>query len=120
LYHGHKMAFASGAVVDHCHHLGRDSFLRQHFNYGRGAWMFHQRRANRNKQSMRLEPLRFYVDLVCYPLRDAHSGRGLLISTLLMMTQFANAAGFAWEGLARRRQANSTQTLSAQALNRAQ
>jgi len=68
LYLGHRLLFAPEAVVYHAHDLTLRSFWRQHFNYGRGAYCFHQVRAARSGRSRpKIEPLSFYLDLLRHP-----------------------------------------------------
>jgi GT2 family glycosyltransferase len=82
------------AVVRHYHALSAAGFLRQHFNYGRGARRFHGDRDGRARGRLSPEPLRFYADLVAYPLSRPELRRRYRIATLLLLAQVANAAGF--------------------------
>jgi len=99
---GLRLVYAPQAVVRHAHELSLTSFCRQHFNYGRGAFHFHRLRAERTKERSPVEPARFYVDLVRYPVR--HGGRHgpLLYAMLLGISQVANAAGFYAESIRHR------------------
>ena len=90
------MVYEPAAVIEHHHDLDLSSFVRQHFNYGRGAYHFRRLRRARGRAS-RLEPLRFYRDLVLFPFGRQPVARALLISVLLCLAQFANAAGFFWQ-----------------------
>ena len=57
LHHGQHMIFAPEAVADHAYRLTLRTFYWQHFNYGRGAWHFHQTRARRAQEtSVRICP----------------------------------------------------------------
>jgi GT2 family glycosyltransferase len=47
LHCGYRMTYAPEAIVRHAHALTLPGFCRQHFNYGRGAFRFYQRRARR-------------------------------------------------------------------------
>ena len=67
-------------------------FLRQHFNYGRGAAHFHRIRASRPIP----EPASFYRELILHPWRAGERER-VRTSALLALSQAANAAGYAWE-----------------------
>lgn len=99
LDHGYAMTYAPEAVSDHSHTLAFGSFWRQHFTYGRGAFSFHRARARRGGRRISIEPLRFYLGLLRYPLARSRDLRGLKLAGLLMMSQMANAAGFAWQRL---------------------
>jgi len=93
---GFRMVFISEAVVEHFHSLTWRTFLRQHFNYGRGAFYFHKKRATRRGHPIRIERLSFYLRSLRYPFSQAQSCKALL-ATLILGAQAANAAGFFWE-----------------------
>lgn len=86
--------YAPDATVRHLHRLGPRTFWRQHWNYGRGAFHFHQARARRGDGTLRPEPLRFYTGLLRYPLGREPLPRALLQTSLLAMSQAANALGY--------------------------
>jgi GT2 family glycosyltransferase len=89
---GREIRYAPAAIVHHAHLLGLGTFLRQHFNYGRGAARFH-----RIRESAPIpEPPSFYRELILYPWRERHRGRARQ-SALLAVSQVANVAGYAWE-----------------------
>jgi GT2 family glycosyltransferase len=94
VHHGYKMIYAPEAVVYHAHALTLRTFWRQHFNYGRGAFHFHQIRARYGQTTIAVEPLSFYVNLVAYPFSHGRVGRSLLVAALLVIAQVANVAGF--------------------------
>jgi len=100
---GLELIQAPAAVVDHFHALTLSGFWRQHYNYGRGAWRFHRARADRGSGRVRLEPFRFYRDLICAPFRREPRRRPWPIAALLVLSQLANAAGFYRERFRRRR-----------------
>jgi GT2 family glycosyltransferase len=97
LHHGYQMVYVPEAQVYHAHKLSLRSFWRQHFNYGRGAFHFHQVRAKRNQESMKVEPSTFYSDLVRYPFSTPTKHSGILLTSLFFVSQVANVAGFFWE-----------------------
>jgi hypothetical protein len=88
------MAYAPEALVYHAHRLTLYSFCRQQFNYGRGAFRFHQLRARRGLDHFRLEPLSFYVNMLRYPLAEIQGRKKYLILALIVLSQATNAAGF--------------------------
>jgi glycosyltransferase involved in cell wall biosynthesis len=99
LYHGYEMNYKPNAVVYHSHFLNFLSFLKQHFNYGRGAFYFHKVRAKRRKEGIKIEPLPFYLNLLLYPFSEQGGWKGLYIAVLLIISQLANATGFLWEAV---------------------
>ena len=101
---GGALRFVPDAVVHHQHTMGLAGFWRQHRNYGRGAYEVHRRRADRAGDGrMRVEPWRFYRDLVTYPLGRLPRGRAAGAMALLATSQAANALGFVEEAYAARR-----------------
>jgi GT2 family glycosyltransferase len=90
---GGRLVFSPEALVEHRHDLGLHSFVRQQFDYGRGARRYHERRAARGGHRVRLEPPGFYLDLLRYPFRACGS-RALPIAALALLAQAANTAGF--------------------------
>ncbi|HVT89445.1 MAG TPA: glycosyltransferase family 2 protein, partial [Tepidisphaeraceae bacterium] len=93
---GKQMAYSADAVIEHAHHLTFTKYWRQHFHYGRGAFRFHQLRATRGQQPLRVEPMSFYWNLLAYPYKCGLASAGE-ITILLWISQAANALGFFWE-----------------------
>jgi glycosyltransferase involved in cell wall biosynthesis len=93
LHQGGRMLHAPDALVHHRHDLNFITLWRQHFNYGRGAFLFHKMRARRGSGELRPDPS-FYLELFRYPLTNVAGMRGLLIEALMAEMQLANAAGF--------------------------
>lgn len=91
---GHRMVYRPDLVVLHAHHLGFKSFLRQHVNYGRGAFRFRSRAPRGPSRRIRLEPLRFYLGMPVYAFRKLPLRRALSVTLLLVLSQVANAMGF--------------------------
>lgn len=100
---GHAFVYAPAAVVHHFHALTSRRFARQHFGYGRGAFTFHARRAQRGNHRVRVEPFSFYTALLAYPFGRSAGWRAAVGSALMVAAQTANAAGFFWEQHAARR-----------------
>ena len=98
---GRRMLYAPSAVIDHHHDLTFASFVRQHFVYGRGAYLFRHKQHGRGREH-RLEPLRFYRNLLLYPFGRMPFLQSLRITALLCVSQAANALGFFWELRAQR------------------
>jgi len=105
LHAGSRLVYAPEAVVRHSHDLSLVRFWRQHDWYGQGAHRFHRARALRRQEPVRIEPLRFYRDLLSISF-DRHRGaEALILSGLVGLSQVANAAGFfreKWTGRAGR------------------
>lgn len=97
LHHDYPMTYAPEVQIYHAHHLTLHKFWRQHFNYGRGAFCFHQARAGRAGDRVQVEPLSFYFHLLTYPLSQGAYLRALPLSILFFVSQVANVAGFFWE-----------------------
>jgi len=109
-HHGFTMYYSPAMEVYHAHTLTLGSFWRQHFNYGRGAFCFHQIRAKREENSIQVEPLSFYINLLTYPFAKLSSQPKLLISGLFFLSQVANVMGFAWERTKQQRRPESVQS----------
>lgn len=103
LHNGYRMTYAPEAVVYHAHALMFRTFWQQHFNYGRGAFYFHQVRARRGQGRIKLEPLSFYLHLFRSPSSQVHGRHALVLAGLLGVTQGANAVGFLTELFKRRK-----------------
>jgi len=89
---GRRLLYVRDAVVAHAHPLTFGGFLRQHFNYGRGAFQFHCIRARRDQAPIQVEPVSFYVDLLRLPLTLKR--RTVRLMGLVFLSQVANAVGF--------------------------
>lgn len=97
LDHGYRMTYAPEVQVYHRHILTLSNFWRQHFNYGRGAFRFHQIRTRDPSGRFQIEPLSFYLNMLSYPFSSGRTTIAFLFSGLLFITQIANASGFLWE-----------------------
>lgn len=97
LSRGYRMTYAPEVQVYHTHPLTLRTFWRQHFTYGRGAFLFHRVRAQRNRQRIRVEPLSFYMNLFRYPFGTASGRHALRLAALMALSQVAHTIGFLWE-----------------------
>ncbi|ELR97378.1 glycosyltransferase family 2 protein [Gloeocapsa sp. PCC 73106] len=97
---GYVLNYVPEAEIDHAHYLTLPKFWRQHFNYGRGAYVFHQIKAKRQQEKIKVEPISFYLNLLGYPLVRKSLTQGTLIAALFWLSQVANAAGFFKQKLA--------------------
>jgi glycosyltransferase involved in cell wall biosynthesis len=94
---GFRLSYVTDVVVKHFHALTLYQFWRQHLNYGRGGYRFHQLRYRRGGGSVRIEPLRFYNGMLSLPFGRVSFPRALAIDVLMAISQIANATGFMWE-----------------------
>jgi glycosyltransferase involved in cell wall biosynthesis len=101
LHRGHRLVFAKEVVVFHSHLLTFSDFLRQHFNYGCGAYQFRRKYSKLGEKGVKLESPSFYINLVTYPLFVLPIRRKLNFFLLFVLSQAANAVGFYWKGLNR-------------------
>lgn len=84
----------SNALIFHHHNLCFVGFLKQHFNYGRGAYIYRRRRKN-------VYPLTtsfgFYISLLLYPFRQKKRGRCMRKALLLLLSQIMNFIGYLYQ-----------------------
>ncbi len=92
--HGLPMSVMPLAVVGHAHRLDFRSFLRQHFNYGRGRWFCEKRRTKQNAGPPDWSGLPFYLKLLIYPLGRFPFFKALAMCWLSTCSQLATAAGY--------------------------
>ena len=97
LYHGRRMVYAPEVLVYHAHLLTLRSFWWQHHDYGRGAFCFHQARAQRGRGRVRLEPARFYLNLLRCPFSQSQEGQKLQVTALMALSQVAHTTGYVRE-----------------------
>lgn len=97
LHRGYGMVYAPEIRVRHAHNMTFTGFWRQHFNYGRGAFRFHQMRSLYSQKHKKREPLSFYANLMLYPFSQPWSRITPFIGMLFFITQLANSAGYFWE-----------------------
>lgn len=90
---GRALILCPDAVVDHHHEMTLREFFRQHANYGRGAFHLHNVMRARGSEMPQMEPPRFYVKLVTWPVRQ-HGVRRVFSIVLMALTQVAMIAGY--------------------------
>jgi GT2 family glycosyltransferase len=98
---GHRISYASQAVVYHAHALSLYGFCRQHFRYGRGARRYHHVRGRRGSGRLR-DDMRFHANLIQIlrePLSRLPVRHALRVCAALILWQASNAAGFFYEGI---------------------
>jgi GT2 family glycosyltransferase len=90
---GYPMIWVSNARVHHAHALKFSSFVRQHYDYGRGILSFRLKRANRKGKRIVPESAGFYGGLVFNPLVRERNLRAVREVGLLLLSQAATIAG---------------------------
>lgn len=94
LSRGYSLIYAPEVLVHHAHPLNLLTFWGQHFNYGRGAFQFHRARRNYSAGGFWLEPFHFYWNLLRHPFAEKPTREAILLTSLLFLSQLANALGF--------------------------
>jgi GT2 family glycosyltransferase len=90
---GGALNYVPGAIVDHFHGLSLKGFLRQQFQYGRGARVLRARRATRGAKYP-IEPRWFYLGLFAAPFRRMGTYAAARTAALLLAAQICNVLGF--------------------------
>lgn len=96
-----KLVYQPEAIVYHFHELNLRGFWRQHFNYGRGAYHFHNNLTKRTSGKSKSEPLDFYFQLLLFPLKKKLGLSSLKTAILLFISQTANVSGYLYQKLIR-------------------
>lgn len=94
---GKVLKYAPDAVVEHLHPLSLSGLFTQHFQYGKGASRFYRTRKQAHGGGLSVD-LHFYGRLLAQPFVCGGGLRFRLFSSIVV-TQVANAAGFAWQSL---------------------
>lgn len=92
--HGLAFRYVPDAHLYHHHNLTLPSYLRQHYNYGRGAYRVWQKRQARHETVEQGDWTRFIAGLLALPFHHAPASKAVLYSTLLGVAQGATAAGY--------------------------
>jgi glycosyltransferase involved in cell wall biosynthesis len=92
----HPLVYAPKALVYHRHHLTMTKFCRQHFQYGRGAYRFHQLRARRGRHKIKPD-YRFYLSVLHRSTGSPRKWHPLRMVMLIGLWQASNLAGFLWQ-----------------------
>jgi glycosyltransferase involved in cell wall biosynthesis len=93
---GRRIVDAPGIVVYHAHALGLRSFLRQHYNYGRGAYVLHRTPAQSAPGPGR-QPAGFYLSLLLWPFSPHRGSRSAWLWPFILGSQCAQVAGYVCE-----------------------
>jgi GT2 family glycosyltransferase len=90
---GGVLIYVPGAAVDHYHGMSLEGFLRQQYQYGRGARVLRARRARRGAKYP-VEARAFYLGLFAAPFRSMGTYAAARTSALLLAAQICNFLGF--------------------------
>jgi glycosyltransferase involved in cell wall biosynthesis len=102
---GQKMTYAPEVLVFHAQALTLRSFCRQHLNYGRGAFQYHQLRKKRGSGKIQND-MRFYPQfprLLQDSMANTPQARTAKVFSLLLLWQIFNGAGFWYEAYSKSR-----------------
>lgn len=98
---GREMISEPAAVVTHEHRKDLAGFVRQYFNYGKGAWAYHRKMVSLGDCSMG-DAVHGHLRLLGH-LRKAVSGcdKGMKarVAGLLVVWEISNLAGFGWQAV---------------------
>ncbi len=97
---GGRLELCTSTQVRHEHRSSLGGFVRQYFNYGRGAWHFHQLRRQRRREGIWTHA-RLHSELpirLVEPIRQVSPRLRLKTILLIGVWQLSNLAGFLWQG----------------------
>ena len=98
---GRKMVAEPAAIVVHDHRQDLPGYIRQYFNYGKGAWVYHCRtKSHDNGVLVSAASAHFgLLGRLGRPLRRLNFGMRLKVLLLLAAWEVSNLAGFAWQSI---------------------
>jgi GT2 family glycosyltransferase len=102
LSYGYRLIYAPEVLVFHAHELTWRTFWRQHFNYGRGAFLLQQARTRYGWEHFKPDP-RYYLYLLRYPFLQVCRRQAWMLSGLLFVSQVASVAGLVSEWMRQHR-----------------
>jgi len=102
LQSGGRLRYVPEAILDHCHQMGFRGFCKQHYHYGRGAWLFHEAAFKGQTRDKTLEKPGFYWGLVTHPLNSPGGLQGLKLSGLIFFSQVVTTLGLVREAMRKR------------------
>jgi GT2 family glycosyltransferase len=95
---GWDFQYVPEAVISHAHRLTLTGLQKQHFTYGRGALPYWRKASKADGSRIKVEPFGFYAGMLTHPFTQK-APNAAVISALIIVSQIANAAGFAYEAL---------------------
>jgi GT2 family glycosyltransferase len=93
-----SLVYEPSARVLHAHRTTFIGFCRRHFEYGRGARYFHDKRKKISGEAS-VEPISFYARMFAYPFGREAGLRALSSTLLLVVSQALYLSGFLLERL---------------------
>jgi len=99
LHQNRRIVFCEEIVIFHHHTLTLETFCRQHFNYGRGAFQYHSLRHKRGSGSIKGD-MRFHTrlgSLLGTPLMKLNRTMAARVCVLLALWQIVNLFGFLYQ-----------------------
>jgi glycosyltransferase involved in cell wall biosynthesis len=96
---GQRILYTPELICYHAHYLTFALFLRQHFHYGRGAYVYHLLEARRRGRRSGLEKASFYGGLLAWPWKVERGMRAVQLEALFVISQMAQVAGYLREML---------------------
>ena len=103
---GGDFQYSPEVIVYHAHRLNLRTLQKQHFSYGRGALPYWRKAAGGKSTKIRVEPLAFYSGMLFHPFAQKVPAPAL-VASLILISQVANAAGFAYEAFRSRARAGA-------------
>ena len=101
IHNDYAIMFDTSVVVYHSHNLNFKSFFLQHFNYGRGAYLFQTKQKQRSSGGL-FKDMRFHSNFknyIFYPFKSVGYVKIVPLGFLLLTWQIANVLGFLCEYL---------------------
>jgi glycosyltransferase involved in cell wall biosynthesis len=89
-----RIVYAPDAIIRHFHALNLKGFLIQHFNYGRGALIFHDLKRRRAEPDVPVQPESFYFPLLKYAFTRDRGLRGVALAMLVGLSQIVMPLGY--------------------------
>ncbi len=96
---GYSIRFLPDMRVLHAHHLNFQSFWRQHFHYGRGAFLYHYGYTPTGTSRIPFESADFYLRLLLFPFAQLPVQQALPVFFLLGVSQIATLTGLLYQGV---------------------
>lgn len=90
----YELRFLPDAVVSHHQLLDLRSFSRQHFRYGVGGAHFWSKKTNAGEAGVKVKSVDFYWQMLTFPFSAEKRLRAFTFSSLLLLSQVANMAGY--------------------------
>jgi GT2 family glycosyltransferase len=91
---GYRIVLLENIIISHFHDLNMWSFIRQQYNYGRGAYLFRLRKSHGKKNRLSLEKFSFYHKLFISAFGYAFNTKSYSVPFLTLVSQLAVAMGF--------------------------